>query len=142
MRSLMRRYLLVAFGGGIGSLARFTLAQWLAPLNGWSPFPILAINVTGCFIISFFHFVSDSGGEVYLGPNTRIFLLIGFCGGYTTFSSFSLISFLALRQGDSHDFWLNLAGSHLLCLVAIGLGFLAARPFPLIFQWLRRVLRS
>ncbi len=138
----MRGYFLVAVGGGIGSLARFALAQWLAPLTGWSPFPILAINATCCFIISFLNFVSDSGGDIYLGPNSRIFLLIGFCGGYTTFSSFSLISYLALRQGDSLDLWLNIAGSHLLCLAGIALGFLAARPFPLMFKWLRRILRS
>jgi fluoride exporter len=81
-------------GGGIGSLMRFTIALWVSSMPVSTPLAILIINVTGCFAISFLNFVSDPSGDIYLGPRSRLFLLIGVCGGYTTFSSFSLISFI------------------------------------------------
>src|SRR5215831_13652592 len=104
----MKRYYLVAIGGGIGSLVRFGITQFMAPMAVWAPLSILIINASGCFIISFLNFVSDPSGNIYLGPRSRLFLLVGFCGGYTTFSSFSLISFNAVRQGILWDLWLNI----------------------------------
>jgi fluoride exporter len=96
----MRRYALVAIGGGIGSLIRYGITQFMAPMGLWTLLSLLVINTTGCFLISFLNFVSDPSGDIYLGPRSRLFLLIGVCGGYTTFSSFSLLSFNAARNGD------------------------------------------
>jgi fluoride exporter len=87
----MRRYILVGFGGGIGSLMRFAITQWMSSMPVWAPLSLLIVNVTGCFVISFLHFLLDPSGDIYFGPRTRLFLLVGVCGGYTTFSSFSLI---------------------------------------------------
>src|SRR6516165_5366915 len=134
----MKRYYLVAIGGGIGSLVRFGITQFMAPMAVWAPLSILIINASGCFIISFLNFVSDPSGNIYLGPRSRLFLLVGFCGGYTTFSSFSLISFNAVRQGILWDLWLNIGLSQLLCLLSVWLGAIVAAPFPRV---LRRVLR-
>src|ERR1700741_3664120 len=137
----MRRYALVAIGGGLGTLLRFAIAQWVAPRPVWSPLSILLINVSGCFLIAVLNFVSDPAGEIYLGPNSRVFLMVGVCGGYTTFSTFSLISFNALRHNSVLDFWLNIGLSHLLCLLAIWIGALVASVLPpavaIFARWLR-----
>ena len=137
----MRKYSLVAIGGGLGSVLRFGITQWMAPLAVWPFATVLLINVSGCFLISFLNFLSDPSGEIYLGSNSRIFLLAGICGGYTTFSTFSLISFNAARHGAFSELCLNIGLSHLLCLLAVWLGAMAAAPFPWIvlsfIRWLR-----
>jgi fluoride exporter len=138
----MRRYLLVAIGGGIGSLMRFAVAQWISNMPVWTPLSILIINVSGCFAISFLHFVSDPSGDIYLGPRSRLFLLVGVCGGYTTFSSFSLISFNAARHGAFADLWLNIGLSHVLCLLSVWVGAMIAAPFPHASRAVLRALRS
>jgi len=138
----MRRYYLVAIGGGIGSLVRFGITQFMAPMAVWAPLSILIINTSGCFVISFLNFVSDPSGNIYLGPRSRLFLLVGFCGGYTTFSSFSLISFNAVRHGVLLDLWLNIGLSHILCLLSVWLGAIVAAPFPRVLRRVARLLRS
>ena len=138
----MKRYYLVAIGGGIGSLVRFGITQFMAPMAVWAPLSILIINTSGCFVISFLNFVSDPSGNIYLGPLSRLFLLVGFCGGYTTFSSFSLISFNAVRQGILWDLWLNIGLSQLLCLLSVWLGAIVAAPFPRVLRRVLRLLRS
>jgi len=138
----MRRYALVAIGGGIGSLLRYGIAQFMAPMTSWTPLSLLVINATGCFLISFLNFVSDPSGDIYLGPRSRLFLLVGVCGGYTTFSSFSLISFNAARSGDYLDLWLNIGLSHILCLLGVWLGAIVAAPFPHALRRITHFLRS
>jgi fluoride exporter len=138
----MRRYWLVAIGGGIGTLMRFGISEWINGMGLWNPLAILIINVSGCFLISFLNFVSDPSGGFYLGPRSRIFLMVGFCGGYTTFSSFSLLSFDSLRHSQVVDLWLNIGFSHLLCLLGVWLGYRIGTPFPRFIAGIGRLLRS
>src|SRR4029077_8540622 len=137
-----RRYWLVAIGGGIGTLMRFGISEWINGMGLWNPLAILIINVSGCFLISFLSFVSDPSGEFYLGPRSRIFLLVGLCGGYTTFSAFSLLSFDSVRHSRFTDLWLNIGFSHLFCLLGVWLGYRIGMPFPRIIARIGRLLRS
>ncbi|MGA8658143.1 MAG: fluoride efflux transporter CrcB [Chthoniobacterales bacterium] len=122
----MRRYSLVAVGGGLGSLLRFAIGESLAPVTPWSPLATLLINVSGSFVIAFLHFLSDPSGSIYLTPRIRLFLLVGFCGGYTTFSTFSLLCFEAIQHGRWFDALLNILLSHVLCLSGVWLGMMTS----------------
>jgi fluoride ion exporter CrcB/FEX len=62
----MRKYVLVGIGGGLGSVLRFGITQWMAPLSVWPFAAVLLINISGCFLISFLNFLTDPFGEIYL----------------------------------------------------------------------------
>jgi CrcB protein len=84
-------YAVIAAGGVIGSLGR-----WVAGLafTGWFgggfPYGTLFVNIVGSFIIGFFAELTGPDGRLFVGPRTRQFVMTGICGGFTTFSSFSL----------------------------------------------------
>lgn len=123
----MLAYLWVAVGGAIGSAARFGLGGLVSQKFGETfPLGTLVINVAGSFIIGFLAAVTSPEGR--LTPSTRILatqlLMTGVCGGFTTFSSFSLQTLNLMRDGE----WLYASGNVLLsvalCLIAVWLGFL------------------
>lgn len=84
----MKFVLLVFLGGGIGSLSRYLLNRWITGLVvSTFPYGTFIVNITGCFLIGFLVYFTERFGTSALP--WRIFLVTGFCGGYTTFSSFS-----------------------------------------------------
>jgi CrcB protein len=114
---MIKNLLLVGFGGGLGSMARYLCQKWFA-LNYPHHFPwgTFAVNVTGCLLIGIFwglHFKSFSQQE-----NWKLFLMTGLCGGYTTFSAFTLESIGLLREQKTGLFFLYIGGSVLLGLLA------------------------
>lgn len=112
--------LLVAVGGGIGSVARYLVGGWFADRFGPAfPYGTFVINVTGSFIIGFF--LAFAQERISLSPYWRLFFAVGFVGGYTTFSTFEYESVRLLQDGEMLLGALYLLGSVLTGgLAAIG----------------------
>jgi len=123
----MLNYIFVGLGSAMGGISRFWASGLVANRFGQSfPFGTLFVNVTGSFIIGFFATMTAPDGRWLVGPAGRNFFMTGFCGGYTTFSSFSLQT-LNLAQDEE---WLYAGGNAVLnlvlCLVAVWLGHILA----------------
>lgn len=117
---------LVLIGGGIGSICRYVATTLIGSIGGTVfPFGTLFVNLLGSFLMGFLMFFFLD--EHFTLPETlRLFLAVGFLGGFTTFSSFSMESILLLR-GDSFFYaFANMAGNLLLGLLAVWLGIQAA----------------
>lgn len=128
----MLAYLWVAIGGAIGSMARFGIGGLVSNKFGQSfPWGTLVVNISGSFVIGFLGAVTASEGK--MTPQSRVFatqlLITGVCGGYTTFSSFSLQTLTLLQDRQ----WLYAGGnvllSVLLCMIAVWLGYLLGSMF-------------
>ena len=126
----MLAYLLVALGGALGSVSRFWLSGLVAARYGETfPWGTLVINVTGSFVIGIFGALTAPDIS---GPNrvTIIqFFMIGICGGYTTFSSFSLGTLTLLQDRQWLYAGANVILSVVLCMVAVWLGYLLGTAF-------------
>lgn len=117
----------IAIGGALGSLGRYWVSEALAVAFGPSfPWGTLLVNVSGSFVIGFVAGGSGAGGRWIESAFARQFIMIGLCGGYTTFSAFSLQTVTMLQTGDVGRAGLNVAGSVGLCLAATFLGFVSA----------------
>jgi CrcB protein len=119
-------YLWVAIGSALGGMARYWCSGLAAGLIGeWFPWGTLIVNVVGSFVIGAVAAMSASEGPFLIPPDVRIFVMVGLCGGYTTFSSFSLQTYALWREGE----WLwagaNSVLSFVLCLLAVWLGHVA-----------------
>jgi CrcB protein len=119
----MLDYILVMIGGAIGTGARFWVSGFVAEQSG-QPFPLgtLVVNITGSFAIGFFAAFVDPEGAWLISPRLREFFMIGVCGGYTTFSSFSIQTLDLVREGDWFKAVLNTVLSFVCCLAAVWLG--------------------
>ena len=121
-------YLWVAFGGALGSVARYACSGIAVRWFGASfPWGILIVNVSGSFAIGLLAALVSSDGRPSLGVDARAFLLVGVLGGFTTFSSFSLETLELARGGALGAAGANVALSVALCLFAAWLGFVAAQ---------------
>ena len=124
----MLNYILVAVGSAAGGVFRFWLSGLIANRVGSSfPWGTLVVNVSGCFLIGLFATLTSTEGRWLVGPSGRNFFMTGICGGYTTFSSFSLQTLNLARDEE----WLYAAGntisSVVLCLAAVWLGHVVAK---------------
>jgi len=116
----------IALGGALGSVARYWLAVWALPVSRSLPWGTIGINVAGSFLIGFFGTLTLAGDRHPLPETARLFVMVGFCGGFTTFSSFSLQTLDLLRVGAWDRALANAALSVLLCLGAVAAGHASA----------------
>jgi fluoride exporter len=121
----MLQFIGIAFGGALGSLLRFLLSnrvyQWL---GRDFPYGTLSVNILGCLLMGFlFVFMT----ERVVSAEARTSILVGFLGGLTTFSSFSMETLLLIEQSAYFKALLNMLLNLLLCLIATWLGMILAR---------------
>ena len=117
---------MVAMGGAIGSLARFGVGLLVAALTGPRyPWGTLLINIVGAFVIGWFSALTMN--RLPVSPELRAFVLVGLCGGFTTFSSYSLQTLELLRGGELAVALAYMVGSAVLCLLAVWAGALVGR---------------
>ncbi len=123
----MNTYLMVALGGAIGTVTRYWLGGVVARAVGETfPWGTLVINVTGSFVIGFFAILTGPDGRVFVGSTGRQFVMVGLCGGYTTFSAFSLQTLNLLNDGEFAYAFAYMASSVALCLLAVWAGAVLA----------------
>jgi CrcB protein len=125
MRALVP-YVWIAAGSGLGGIARYACTGLMARLMGETfPWGTLTVNVLGCAFIGVFAALTGPEGRLLAPPAVRQFMMPGICGGFTTFSTFSLETLNLARDGDWPKAAANIGGSLLLCLAAVWAGYAA-----------------
>ncbi|MDH4120464.1 MAG: fluoride efflux transporter CrcB [Deltaproteobacteria bacterium] len=116
----------VALGGGLGAMARYGLSGWMQSASGaWFPVGTLLVNIVGSFIIGLV--LQLGAGRFLLTPETRLFLTTGFCGGLTTFSTFSWETLRLMEDQQWAAAGANTALNVALCFAATWLGVVAGK---------------
>jgi CrcB protein len=118
----MLKLLLIGLAGFAGTLTRYWLSGVIARRYGETfPYGTLAVNALGCFVAGFlFYFMYE---RFLNSPTSRSLVFIGFLGAFTTFSSYSLQTFMLLRDGEFYLAFLNMAASNILGLLLVWAGY-------------------
>ena len=117
---MIRNILFVALGGAVGSVGRYLVSK---SLEGSFPWGTLTVNIVGSLLIGFLTGLVSKG---IVSPELKLLLVTGFCGGFTTFSTFSNESFQMLKAGDALLAALYIGGSVALGIFAVFLGTVLA----------------
>ena len=120
------KLLYISVGAVLGACARYLLSNYVAR-HAFSGFPYgtLLINITGSLLLGFFLIVATE--RLFVADRWRLLVAVGFCGSYTTFSSYAFESFALIEQGQWSQVAWNVIGSNVLCLGAVVLGAALAR---------------
>ena len=122
----MKSLVLIFAGGGLGSVIRFLLSRWVTGLHQLNfPLGTLAVNVVACFVLGVVVGLADH--KQLLSPDSRIFWTIGFCGGFSTFSTFSYETLVLFQQPAVASGLLYVVASVAMCLAATVLGVWVGR---------------
>ena len=123
----MVTYVWIAIGSALGGVARYWCSGVAARLIGETfPFGTLMVNIFGSFVIGFFATLTGPDGRVFASSNARQFVMVGICGGYTTFSAFSLQTLNLANDGEWLYAGANVTLSVVLCLIAVWIGHVLA----------------
>ncbi len=119
----MTRFLWVALGSALGGMARYGLTLVMAEFAGVAfPWGTLLVNILGCAFIGWFAAAFGVDAKFPLDPTMRIFVMTGICGGFTTFSSFSLETLTLAREGENFKAAAYVMASVIICLLGVWLG--------------------
>lgn len=119
------KWVVLAIGGIAGTLARYALAGAVYGVWGTRfPYGTLAVNLSGCFLIGLFSALAEN--KFLLGPTARLLLMVGFCGAFTTFSTFMLETANLIKDGETTRAFLNVLASVVVGFVVFRLGILVA----------------
>jgi CrcB protein len=118
-------YTYVIAGSVIGGVGRYAASVFIPPVSGF-PLATLFVNIVGSFIIGFYGTLSGPDGRLFASARQRQFVMTGVCGGFTTFSSFSLETVRLLQAGMTHTALLNIGISVVTWLLSVWLGYAAA----------------
>jgi CrcB protein len=122
----MLTYLWIAIGSALGGMARYACSRAVALRYGETfPWGTLTVNVVGSIAIGFIAALSAPESRVIITPSWRQFLMIGLCGGFTTFSSFSLQTLELVRNRDFAEAFGNILLSVAACMAAVAIGYVA-----------------
>ena len=122
----MLSFLYVGIGGALGSMARFWAAGAVARMTSTAfPYGTILINILGSFVIGWFAGLTVSKQPP--SPDMRAFVMAGLCGGFTTFSAFSLQTLELLREGRVLAATVNVGVSVVLCVAVCGAGLALGR---------------
>ena len=123
----MGTYIWVAVGGAIGTFGRYWLSGVVARAVGETfPWGTIIVNISGSFVIGFFATLTGPDGRIFAPTDVRQFVMIGLCGGYTTFSSFSLQTLNLMNDGEWLYAGANIVLSVVACLIAVWIGHVLA----------------
>jgi CrcB protein len=123
---MITKLLLVGTGGFIGSALRYLVQVYASRLLASTlPLGTFLVNVTGCFAIGIIYAISEKGN--LMNPEWRIFLAVGVCGGFTTFSTFAMDNVLLLKDNGLLHFLVNTGGSLFAGLLAVYVGIIITR---------------
>ena len=112
-------FLAVFIGGGLGSICRYGIAVWLKPSEFIFPYATLLANIISCIVLGC---LITLGQKSFFSSSTYLLLATGFCGGFSTFSTFTAETFALFENGQETLAFINIAASLLICLGAIFLG--------------------
>jgi len=115
----MVKFTLLAIGGITGTISRYVLAGFIYGIFGTRfPHGTLVVNLLGCFLVGFFTAITEN--KFLLNPNLKLLLMIGFCGAFTTFSTFILETSNLIRDGETLRAFMNV-------LLSVSMGFIIFR---------------
>jgi CrcB protein len=125
---MLKLMLIIGTGSFIGGVSRFLTSRFIQnSIFSAFPFGTFIVNLLGCFLIGLFYGISERGNLI--SPEWRMFLTVGFCGGFTTFSTFASENISLLRDGNFFYFALYVSLSVFLGLSATYIGNLITKLF-------------